>query len=328
MKIGIIGNGLIVKSALQSLKECGIEVTALWCRNAEKGRPLTEEFGIPSLYTDYDAFLQDESYDTAYNGLINSLHYTFTKKALQAGKNVICEKPLTSTWKEAADLQNTAEENGVMLLEAIMSRYSANYEAVRRNLEKIGELRIVEAAYSQYSRRYDAYKEGKVLPAFDPALSGGALYDLGIYNVHFIVGLFGAPENVTYAANIGFNGVDTSGVLLMDYGRFKAVGINAKDSTGSIGTVIQGDRGYIRIPQRPGVVKEVTLFLQEDGSTQVIDVQDEPNPMIQEFIRIREVVDSHDLKQAQKWTEQSVIAMKVLEDARKDAGIVFPADES
>ena len=70
---------------------------------------------------------------------------------------------------------------------------------------------MVQCNYSRISSRYRQYEQGIVLPAFDPACSGGCLYDINLYNLHFVTGLFGRPEEVDYYANLGFNGVDTSG---------------------------------------------------------------------------------------------------------------------
>ena len=86
---------------------------------------------------------------------------------------------------------------------------------------------MVQCNFSQYSSRYHDFCAGKVWPSFDPACAGGALMDLGVYNVSYVVGLFGSPNKVHYAANIT-RGIDTSGVLTMEYRSFKAVSINAK----------------------------------------------------------------------------------------------------
>ena len=109
------------------------------------------------------------------------------------------------------------------MFESILPWYSDNYDAIRENLAKVGDIRMIQVNFSQYSRRYQSYKEGKVLPVFDPQLDGGALYDLGVYSVHWVMGLVGIPQRTVYFPNIGYSGVDTSGTLVMDYGTFQAV---------------------------------------------------------------------------------------------------------
>lgn len=96
MRIGIAGNGMIVRRMLQDIKEIPeIETTAICVRekSLEKGRILAEEFGIPAVDTDYRTFLEREDMDTVYIGIVNQMHYEYAKKALEAGKHVICEKP-------------------------------------------------------------------------------------------------------------------------------------------------------------------------------------------------------------------------------------------
>lgn len=326
MKLGIVGNGMIVKTVLHELEKTDIESTALWCRSEERGKPVAEAFNIKKVYTDYDAFLKDESFDTVYIGLTNNAHYEYAKKALLAHKHVIVEKPFTSTYSEARDLFRTAVENNVFLFEAMLTRYSANYEAISSHLDEIGELRLVRSTYCQYSSRYDAYLRKEVKPAFDPELSGGALMDINVYNISFVTGLFGAPMNAYYMANIGFNGIDTSGVLTMDYGSFKAVCTGAKDCSGKNGIMIQGTKGWIEVPDRPCFIANVTLHKYEDNSDILIDVAKE-SPYEVEFERIAEVIEKKDVATMYNWLNNSLQTMLVMENARQDAGIVFSADE-
>lgn len=326
MKLGIVGNGMIVKTVLNELKDTDIEATALWCRSEERGRPVAAEFGIEKVYTDYEAFLKDDSYDFVYMGLANSAHYEYTLQAIRAGRNVILEKPFTSTYEEAKQLVEEAKERGVILFEAMLSRYSANYEIIPKYLSKIGEVKLIRSTFCQYSSRYDAYCKGDIKPAFDPLCSGGALMDINVYNISFVIGLFGAPSASVYMANIGHNGIDTSGVVTMDYGSFKAVCTGAKDCSARNGIMIQGTKGWIEVPNRPGFIENVTLHLNQDNTDTVIDVAKE-RPYIKEFRRMMEVWEADDRKQVDAWLQASLDTMAVLDTSRKQAGVVFPADK-
>ena len=326
MKLGIVGNGMIVKTVLNELKDTDIEATALWCRSEERGRPVAAEFGIEKVYTDYDAFLKNDSYDFVYIGLANSAHYEYTLQAIRAGRNVILEKPFTSTYEEARQLVEEAKERGVILFEAMISRYSANYEISPSYLSKIGEIKLIRSTFCQYSSRYDAYCKGDIKPAFDPLCSGGALMDINVYNISFVIGLFGAPLASIYMANIGHNGIDTSGVVTMDYGSFKAVCTGAKDCSARNGIMIQGTKGWIEVPNRPGFIENVTLHLNQNNTDTVIDVAKE-RPYIKEFRRMVEVWEADDRKQVDTWLQASLDTMAVLDTSRKQAGVVFPADK-
>lgn len=319
MKLGIVGNGGIVKMALHILKDTDIVVSSLWCRNAEKGKPLVEEYGIPSLYTDYDAFLKDDSFDTVYIGLINSLHYEYAKKAILAHKHVIVEKPFTSTYEQAKELYDLTKENNVFVFEAIMSRYSKNYQHIQKYLPCIGDIKMIQCNYSQYSSRYDAYLRHEVLPAFDPEEYGGALYDINVYNIHFVEGLFGKPVFTHYEANIGFNGVDTSGTLIMRYPKYIAVCTGAKDSASHNGVMIQGTKGYIQMDSRPGIIQNVSLHTKEEE--RIIDIEKMQPPMKTEFEQIASVIEEKDTSTMVLWLENSLEVMKILSNSRNEIGL-------
>lgn len=329
MKIGIFGSGVIVTVALKAMESMDdVSCEAMWCRECDivDAKKLQEEYQIPNLYTDTEAFLEDESFDTVYVGLVNSAHYEYTRKALEAGKNVICEKPFTATGRQAKKLIEIAKNKGLFLFEAIMSRYMDNYDEIARQLEKIGKVTLIQANYSQYSRRFGSYLEGQVLPAFDPTLAGGSLYDINLYCIQFIMGLFGRPKSVNYMANIGFNGIDTSGALLMDYGDFKAVAIGAKDSDSPIRWVIQGQKGYIEV--QSGSTKVENVVLQIRGEDPVcIDVSPVGNAMVNEFHKIDEIMKRGDYDLCYAYMQKTQDVMDVMEMARKEAGIHFDADD-
>lgn len=303
MKIGIVGNGSIVVYALQCFKEAGIECSALWCRTESKGRAV---FDGP-VYTDYAEFLKQD-FDTVYIGLSNSLHYAYTLEALKAKKNAIVEKPFTDTYAQAKELVDTAKQEEVFLFEAIMSRYNPVYRKMPEYLKQVGNLKLIQCNFSQYSSRYDAYKQGKVLPAFDPQLSGGALRDLNVYNIHFVAGLLGKPESVHYTCNTGFNGVDTSGTLVLQYPTCIAVCTAAKDSRSNSGIIVQGDEGTIEIHSRPGIMRNVTVNNEEITCSS-------QQPMVLEFKAMQDVIEAKDYDICNRWMEQTLIVTEILEQA-------------
>ena len=328
MKIGIVGSGMIVRYVLDVWSKFDeIEVTALWCRpqDIETADAIANDYNIAHVYTDYDEFLKDDSFDFAYIGLINSLHYEYSKKALEAKKSVVCEKPFTSTAKQAKELLEIAKEKGVYVFESILPWYCDNYDEIRRNLSKLGTIKLIECNFSQYSRRYESYLNGKVLPVFDPQLDGGALYDLGVYSIHFIMGLMGIPKDVQYYANIGYNGIDTSGVLVMDYGDFKGVCITAKDCAAPGRTVIEGNKGCIVMDSQPGEIKNLTLHLNGQ-EPQKIDILDFDEGFTYVYEKLVEWTKDNDYEKCYQMMERIIEVMQVMEDARKSAGIKFSCD--
>ena len=315
MKVGIVGNGMIVPIAIEAMLRAEIEVTALWCRNGSKGKPIAEKYHIQNQYTDYQVFLGDDSFDTVYIGLTNTLHYQYAKDAILAGKHVIVEKPFTVSVTEAKELQALALKYGCMLFEAILSRYSQNYEHLLEELPKIGNIKLIQANFSKYSSRYDKFRKGIMTPTFDKACGGGALMDLNVYNIHFVVGLFGMPKKVQYYPNLAENSVDTSGILIMVYPNFQAVCTAAKDSSSDPFVIIQGEEGTIVYPERPGYVRYGERHDRLTNLTEEIDVVVEEDPMKNEFLYMQEIIDTKNTEQMNAWLEKSIATVAVLEQA-------------
>ena len=331
MKLAILGTGFIVKEgALPALKEVPeTEVTAIFARprSRETAEGLARQYGIGRVYTDYDELLREDAAEFVYVGLTNSVHYEYAKKALLAGKHVIMEKPFASTVLETEELAELALARGLYMFEAVTLLHQPNFEAIKKALPDLGRIRAVTANYSQYSSRYDRYLKGEVLPAFDPERSGGALYDINIYNVNFILGLFGAPVDATYEANIGFNGIDTSGMLLLKYPDFTALALGAKDSDSPGFITVQGEKGWIRVLGAPNELKSFEVSLRGTGSVARYELNRYSHRMVQEFKDFAAVYAAGDYDAMRKGLDVSRAVMKTVEKARKAAGIVFGCDK-
>ena len=169
--------------------------------------------------------------------------------------------------------------------------------------------------YSQYSSRYDAFKRGEIAPAFNPEMGGGALRDLNIYNIHLLVGLFGKPHRVEYLPNVE-RGVDTSGILVLDYGHFKAVAIGAKDCSAEIRSTIQGDKGAITIFGATNTLPEIGVTLNGQKE-RVVNLNSPQHRMHDEFVAFEKMVATKDFDSVAKRLEHSRQVMEVLDQASK-----------
>ena len=321
MKLAVLGTGKIVQEFLPMIQQVtDVELVALLStpRSLDKAKEMQAQYQIQEVYTDYETLLGNEIFDTVYVALPNHLHYQYTKAALLQGKNVICEKPFTLNAQQLQELIKIATEKRVILLEAITNQYLNNFLQIKKDLAQLGKIKIVECNYSQYSSRYDAFKEGKILPAFDPQKGGGALMDINIYNIHFVVGLFGKPEKVQYLANIERD-IDTSGILVLDYGAFKAVCIGAKDSTAQIRSVIQGTDGSIEVL---GATNEMPRYeWRSKTEIEAVNVNLDKHRMYQEFERFTEVIDQKDLAFALEQLNHSLTVMQVVDQALESANL-------
>ena len=331
MKLAILGTGMIVQEgalpALQQVKE--IETAAILARpkSLATAEALSVRYNIPKIYTDYEELLAQPDIDFVYVGLINSVHYEYTKKALLAGKNVIVEKPFSSTAAEVHELCELAKEKDLYLFEAVSLLHMPNFAAIRRMLPELGDICAVTANYSQYSSRYDKYLQGEVAPAFDPRCSGGALYDINIYNLNLIIGLFGAPETVAYTPNIGFNGIDTSGVALLKYPGFFATALGAKDTESPCFAIIQGKNGWLRTLGAPNQLKAFEVHLHGSGTTTRYELNRYGHRLVHEFQEFARIYSQKDKQAMRNGLKISLAVMETAEAARKQAGIVFDCDK-
>lgn len=328
MKLGIIGSGKIVKEVLPVLKEIdSIDIVAITARNEEKLKALNDDYGINKYYLDIDELLKDSEVEVVYIALPNELHFEVMKKAIEAGKNIICEKPFTSNAYETEKIIELASKEDVIVLEALTNRFVPNAVKVKQLLPELGDIKIVSFNYSQYSSRYNNFKKDIIEPVFSLEHSGGALMDLNLYNVAYVVELFGVPKDVKYFPNIEKD-VDTSGILAMDYGDFKAVCIGSKDSQAPLINTIQGTDASIEIPDALNSFSEFNLTRVSDKRTYNYSYNDEnKSRLYYEFIEFEEILRNRDVDKANKLLESTKNYMEVLTRARFDANIYYPADK-
>jgi predicted dehydrogenase len=191
------------------------EVVAIASRDAAAAEQVAGVLGIPRAHGSYEALLDDPTVDAVYIPLPNHLHAPWAIAALEAGKHVLCEKPLALTAAEAERMIEASERADRRLMEAFMYRLHPSWVAVRRMLAdgRIGRLTAVQSWFSYYND--DPGNIRNIL-----AVGGGALYDIGCYNVNLSRMLFGA-EPVRVEAMIvrdPVGGTDTLTAGLLDFG--------------------------------------------------------------------------------------------------------------
>lgn len=326
MKLGILGTGMIVKDLLTTIDQLDIEVIKiLGTENTlQETKDLCQQYHLDGYHLQYEDMLKDDI-DTIYIALPNHLHYSFAKQALENNKHVIIEKPITANAKELKDLIDIAKQKDLIIIEAMNIHYLPAYQELKNYVNNIGDPKIISFNYSQYSSRYNAFKEGNILPAFNYHKAGGALMDLNIYNIHGIVGLFGKPINIHYLANIE-NNIDTSGILTLDYGTFKAVSIGAKDCKAPVMLTLQGDKGVIHMDTPINQLRKFE-FINNQNETLTINKSEEKHRLYYEFKEFIRMIDEHDRQKVDEMLKLSQIVSEIMEEARLQERIVFDNDK-
>ncbi len=195
LRIGVLGAARITPMALvrPARQVAGVEVAAVAARNPVRAERFAAKHGIPTVHASYEALLADDSLDAIYNPLPNSLHAEWSIRALEAGKHVLCEKPLASNAEEAAAMKEAADRTGRHLVEAFHWRYHPLAERMREVVRnELGAIRHIQTTFcfplpipSDIRYRWD--------------LSGGAAMDTGCYAVNMARFLAEAEPTVVRA---------------------------------------------------------------------------------------------------------------------------------
>lgn len=325
MKInfGVIGTNVITERFLEAGKDAeGFCLRGVYSRSREKAVDFARKHGADLAFDSLEDMDSCKEIDAVYVASPNSLHASQSIQMLKGGKHVLCEKPIASNQREFEEMKKVALEKRRILLEAMRSVYSPGFQAIRENLHKLGKIRRVSFQYCQYSRRYDNFKKGIIENAFNPALSNGALMDIGVYCVHPLVSLFGKPEKVISSSLKLSNGIDGAGTILTEYPDFQGELLYSKITDSRAPSQIQGEEGSLVIREIPDP-QEVVLYYR-DGRTETLEIPRTENNMvyeIREFLRlIREKRYSHE------YLENSQMEIELMDEVRRQQKIFFPAD--
>lgn len=199
LRWGILGCASIAKrSVIPGLQQSRLnEVAAIASRDQDKATQAAEELNIPTAYGSYESLLADSSIDAIYIPLPNHLHKEWSIRAAEAGKHILCEKPLALTEAEAAEMAEAAAKAGVLLAEAFMYRYHPRYDMIKELITSgaIGEVRGIRSAFTFNS----SANHGNV--RFRKDWGGGSIYDVGCYPINAArILLDKEPEAVTVQA--------------------------------------------------------------------------------------------------------------------------------
>lgn len=326
IKFGVIGTNWITESFLKAAGEIeDFKLNAVYSRTEEKARTFAEQYQVSTIFTNLEEMAQSSEIDAVYIASPNSLHAEQAILFLNNQKHVLCEKPIASNQHEFKKMVEAAKENNVLLMEAMKSTYMPIFNRVEEHLDRIGQVRKYFASYCQYSSRYDAYKNGQVLNAFDPAFSNGSLMDIGVYTIYPLVKLFGKPAEI-HASCIKLNtGVDGQGSIIMKYEDKEAVVFFSKISDSNLPAEIQGENGSIIIdrissPQKAGIVFR-------GGQSEDITVSQPFDPMYYETKGFIELIKNGKTESEVNSFETSLTVLQIMDEARKQMGIVFPSDQ-
>lgn len=246
IKYATIGTSLIAEQFVTGANATGkLQLSAVYSRGCETGVSFAQKFGCKKVYTSLENLAQDENINAVYVASPNAFHAQQCELLLNAGKHIICEKPITTSANEYRRLKSLADQYGLVYIEAMIPVYNTSRPRIKAALGKIGNISMVRIDYCQRSSRYDRFMRGEHVNIFDMSLHAGTLMDLGVYCVYAAIDLFGMPKNIKSSANFLKNGADGSGIAIFEYDKFSACLTYSKTGQSIAPTEIVGDAGSI-----------------------------------------------------------------------------------
>ena len=320
---GIIGPGHIAgKFAIDLQAAEGGSLRAVVSRDLGRARKFAEQHGAELVFDDIQALADDESVDMVYIASPHPAHFEAAKLLLAAGKPVLCEKPLTVNAAQARELIQLSRTHRVFLMEAMWTRFLPIYARVREWLDggRIGTPRVVSSTFCIRAPRDFTNRW------FNPALAGGSLLDLGVYNLamsQFVMGR--KPEFVGAAARFSESGVDEflAATLRYENGGLAQIvcGLSA-NSDDSL--VITGDNGFIRIPSR--FLNAEEAFLHVGGKTESARAPLRAGGFEFEIEEAMRCFLAGEIESPIMPHEDTLATMETMDEIRRQIGLVFSQD--
>ncbi|UWF76966.1 MULTISPECIES: Gfo/Idh/MocA family protein [Microbacterium] len=323
LRWGILATGGIASAFASDLRTAGLDLVAVGSRTQQAADAFAERFGIPHAHGSYEALVSDPDVDIVYVSTPHPMHHANARLALEHGKHALVEKAFTINRAQAEDLQRLAEEKGLLVMEAMWTRYLPHMVRLREILAAgtLGELRAVTADHTQLLPSDPAHR----LNALE--LGGGALLDLAIYSISFIWDVLGAPTSVKASGRLVETGADSEVATVMTHeGGAVSTSISSSRAAGPNTAVVVGTDARIEIdrvwytPTSFRVVAPAGEVLEE-----YVSRVDGRGMQFQAFAAERLVADGT-LAGDILPVAESVAIMGTLDEIRRQIGVTYPGE--
>lgn len=311
-------NGAVIHGARESQVA---DVVAVASRDDARAREYAATWDIPRAHGSYEALLADPEVEAVYISLPNGLHVEWTIRALQAGKHVLCEKPMALNELEVASMIEAARRNSRFLMEAILTRFTPAYVELRRLLGDgaIGTPLAVDAEFGMPFPHDPAHR------LFDKALGGGALLDLGIYPLQLATMVLGPAAAVAAVGQLGVTDVDEQVVVSIRHG---AGGLSVSKAASRVLLAntarISGTSGSISLPAMFQNPKHFTLV--SGDQTRQIDAPYDGIGLRFGAAEVHRCLAAGELESSVLPLDETRRLAAIMDEARRQIGVRYPTD--
>ncbi|HEL1542807.1 TPA: Gfo/Idh/MocA family oxidoreductase [Streptococcus suis] len=319
-KWATLGTGVIANELVQALQAMGGNLYSVANRTYDKGVEFAQKYGIEKVYREIDEVFEDPEVDIIYISTPHNTHIHYLRKALKAGKHVLCEKSITLNSEELAEAIQLAEENQVILAEAMTIFHMPIYRQLSEVVAsgKLGDLKMIQMNFGSY-KEYDMTNR-----FFNKNLAGGALLDIGVYALSFVRWFMTEkPSQVLSQVKLAPTGVDEQvGILLSnDAGEMATIALTLHAKQPKRGTIAY-DKGYIELYEYPRGQKAVITYT-EDGSQEVIEAGQTTEALSYEVADMEKAVAGIENTMHLAYTRD---VMEIMTQLRKEWGLVYPEE--
>ena len=316
-----LGTGVIANELAQALEALGGKLYSVANRTYDKGVAFAEKYVIEKVYKEIDQVFEDPEVDIIYISTPHNTHINYLRKALAAGKHVLCEKSITLNSEELAEAIQLAEENHVKLAEAMTIFHMPIYRKLSEIVEsgKLGPLKVIQMNFGSY-KEYDMTNR-----FFNRNLAGGALLDIGVYALSFVRWFMTSqPTEMVSQVKLAPTGVDEqAGILLTNAeGEMATVTLSLHAKQPKRGTIAY-DKGYIELYEYPRGQKAVITYT-EDGSQEIIKAGETAKALQYEVLDMEAAVAGEN---DYTYLNYSRDVMELMTQLRKDWGLTYPEEE-
>ena len=323
LRWGIIGTGLIADLFVTDLLANDFVVTAVGSRSQSSADEFAGRFGIANAHPSYEALVADPEVDVVYVATPHPMHVDNATLALTAGKHVLIEKPFTLNAKDAATIVALAEQNGLVVLEAMWARFLPHMVRLREIVAAgvLGDVRTVIADHNQNLPKDPSHR------LQDPHLGGGALLDLGIYPISFAWDILGAPTSIYATAAKTPTGVDRQTAIIFGYADGQQALLHtALDTAGPTSASVIGTEGWVAIE---GTFYAPTNFTVYNAQNEVVErYESEVSNRGMQFqaAELERIVASGSLAGDILPPSETVAIMASLDEIRSQIGLKYPGE--
>ncbi|MET0480787.1 MAG: Gfo/Idh/MocA family oxidoreductase [Mycetocola sp.] len=323
LRWGILGPGGIAQAFANDLVLNGLTVQAVGSRRADAAAAFAEKYGIPNVHGSYEDLVADPEVDVIYVATPHPFHAAQALMALEAGKHVLVEKPFTLNAPEAEAVTARARELGLVVLEAMWTRFLPHMVRIREILAEgtLGELRSVIADHTQSLPSDPAHRINAL------ELGGGALLDLGIYPISFASAVLGTPAQVTASATFRDTGADASvGTIFTYSGDQIATTLSASNAHGPNVASVIGSEGRIDIDSVWYSASSFTVYNNANDVLESYTSNVVGRGMQFQAFELERLVAAGELESDVLPHAETVSIMHTLDDIRRQIGLVYPGE--